>query len=616
MPLTSLQFRPGIVRDVPAYTSKGGWFDGNLVRFRLGFPETLGGWQRVLDAQFLGSARSMHVWFNLANTRRFAFGTHRKYYIEAGSGFYDITPLRRDVTLGADPFAVTNGSNVLTVTDVGHGARIGAFVSFVGTTGVGTVTDDVLNAEHEIVEIVDSDTYLITLPVFADTTDSAFGGTPDAEYQINPGLDTQVGGAGWGAGPWNTDVWGAEFAFNVEQQLRLWSQDNFGEDLIYAVRDGGVYYWQNSQGLAARGRLLADLPGAQASVPTLAKQVLVSDRDRHVIAFGANQGGTTAADPMLVRFSDQENPLVWTPTATNTAGDLRLGAGSRIVRALQTKREILVWTDVSMYSMQFLGPPFTFGIQQISTTVTTVGFNCFAAVEDSVYWMGRGSFFVYSGQVQELPCPIKDFVFQDINTNQLDKVFAGANTQFSEVVWFYPSRTSDENNRYVIYNYADNAWYYGGLARTAWMDCCPEPFPIAAGTDGRLYYHEDGTDDGSTVPPSALNAYIESSPVDIADGEQQMFIRRVVPDVTFKNSTNTPRVLMQLKAQNFPGSPLGTTQDALTVRQAQFPIERFTEQVHIRLRGRTVRLRVQSNRVGTGWSLGTPRISVRPDGKR
>lgn len=622
MPLTPLKFRPGLVRDVPAYSSKGGWFDCNLIRFRLGFPESMGGWQRVFNDQYQGTIRSMHVWFNLQNARRMGIGSHLKFYLETGNAYYDITPIRRSVTLGADPFAITSGSNILTVTDTGHGATDNAFVTFSSATGAGNVTAGVLNTEHQIATIVDGDTYTIVLPVTANTTDASFGGTPAADYQINPGLDTQLGGAGWGAGAWNTETWGAEFGFNVEQVLRLWTQDNFGEDLIFNVRDGGVFYWDNSSGLTARGVALEDLVGADSTTPTIARQVMVSDRDRHVIAFGANQGGSTAQDPMIIRFSDQEDPLTWTPTATNTAGDLRLGSGSRIIRAIETKREILVWTDAAMYSMKFIGPPFTFGIEQVSSAITTIGFNSYVAVEDNVFWMGRNTFFVYSGQVQELPCPVKEYVFDNINQAQLDKVFAGSNVEFSEVIWFYPSSGSDENNRYVIYNYQDNAWYFGELARTAWMDCCPEPFPVAAGTDNRLYYHESGANDGSTIPPTPLNPYIESSPIDITEGENLMFISRFIPDVTFINSETVPglgtqpRVDMTLQAQNFPGSALGNTQNALTVRQAAFPVEQFTGQVHIRLRGRSVRLRVESNQLNTRWILGTPRIDLRPDGRR
>jgi len=619
--LTPLQFRPGVIRDVPAYAAKGNWYDCNLVRFRLGLPESMGGWQQVLPDQYQGSLRSMHVWFNLNKARRLALGTHLKYYLEAGEALYDITPVRATSTLSSDPLAVTSGSNLLTVTDTAHGTVENAFVTFNSATGIGNITPAMLNTEHQIVNVVDGNTYQIELPVNASVTDASFGGTPSAAYQINPGLDTQVGGAGWGAGAWNTDTWGAEFAFNVEQALRIWTQDNFGEDLIFNVRDGNVYYWDNSAGLTATGVGLSTLSGAEASTPTVARQVMVSDRDRHVIAFGANQGGSTAQDPMLIRFSDQEDPLTWTPTATNTAGDLRLGSGSRIVRAIETKREILVWTDAALYSMQFIGPPFTFGVQQISSGVTQQGFNCYAAAEDTVFWMGKASFFVYSGQVQELPCPIKDYVFSDFNAQQADKVFAGTISEFSEVIWFYPSANSDENDRYVIFNYQDKAWYFGQLSRTAWMDCCPEPFPIAAGTDRRLYYHENGVNDGSTIPPSPLNAYIESTPLDISNGESLMFVNRILPDVTFSDSSNTqaaqaPRVTMTLKAQNFPGSALGTSQSATAVRQATFPVEQFTEQVHIRLRGRTVRLRVESNQVNTRWILGTPRIDLRPDGRR
>jgi hypothetical protein len=319
---------------------------------------------------------------------------------------------------------------------------------------------------------------------------------------------------------------------------------------------------------------------------------------------------------MLIRFSDQENPIAWTPTATNTAGDIRLGSGSRIVRAIETKREILIWTDASLYSMRFLGPPFTFGVEQISKTTTLMGFNCFAQAEDAVFWMGRGAFWVYGGQVQELPCSVKAYVFGDINMNQSDKVYAGVNSEFGEVTWFYPSKNSNENDRYVVYNYRDQIWYYGKLARTAWIDCCPEPFPVAANTDGRLYYHELGLNDDSQSPPVPLNSYIESAPIDLQEGNQFMFIRRIIPDVTFRNATNSPEVTLTLTAQNYPGSMLGDVATAPTARTAVIPIEQFTEQVHVRLRGRSVRLRVESNKVDTQWQLGVPRIDVRPDGRR
>lgn len=616
--LQPLQFQPGVVRDMTARSAKGTWYDGNLVRFRMGLPESMGGWQPLSSVNvFLGSCRSMHVWFNLNNDRRLALGTHRKYYLEFGQGLYDITPIRRTATLNG-PFAATNGSNILEVTDTAHGVVVGTFVTFSGAVSLGGAIDDtVLNQEYEVTDVIDVDTYEITLPVAATGADTGDGGAAvDAAYQVNPGLDTQIGGNGWSADAWGAGGWGAPAVSNVDAELRLWTQDNFGEDLIYNVRNGNLFYWENALGLTVRGVRLADRAGAQASTPTIATQVLVSDRDRHVIAFGANMGGTTAQDPMLIRFSDQENPLVWTPTATNTAGDLRLGSGSKIIRAVETRREILIWTDAAMYSMRFIGPPFTFGVEQISSTTTIRSFNGFASAEDAVYWMGRGTFWVYSGQVQELPCTVKQYVFGDMNVAQSDKIYAGVNSEFGEVIWFYPSADSDENDRYVIYNYREQAWYFGQLSRTAWIDCCPEPFPVAADTTGRLYFHENGPNDGSQDPPLPLNSFIESAPVDLQEGNQFMFIRRIIPDLTFYDSHNSPQATLTLTAQNYPGSPLGDEAVAPTARTAVIPIEQFTEQVHVRLRGRSVRLRIESEKVNTRWHLGVPRIDVRPDGRR
>ena len=623
MQLVPLQFTPGIVRDTSAYTNKGGWFDGNLIRFRQGYPESIGGWEKISQNQFLGTARSMHVWFNLNQDRRLAFGTHRKYYIEFAQGLYDITPVRSTDTLNG-PFAATDGDTRLTITHAAHGAVEGAFVTFSDADPLGgDITADILNQEFEIVEIVDGDTYQIELPIPATALDTGDGGAAVvAEYQVNPGLDTQVAGNGWSTGAWGQVGWGQGSTFDAEANLRIWTQDNFGQDLVFNVRDGGIYYWLNDPSFFSRGVELASRAGADPETPVVATQVLVSDRDRHVIAFGANPLGSTAQDPMLVRFSDQENALEWTPMATNTAGDIRLGSGSKIVKALETKREILIWTDAAMYSMRFIGPPFTFGVEQISKTATTMGFNCFAQAEDAVYWMGRGTFWMYGGQVQEMPCPVKEYVFNDINMGQSDKVYAGANSEFSEVIWFYPSADSDENNRYVIYNYRDQAWYYGELERTAWIDCCPEPHPVAASTDGFLYYHDLGLNDGSTVPPSPLPSYIESSPLDVQEGYRFMMIDRVLPDLSFYQSTNTqgdnspPKVTMSLIAQDFPGATLGNTALVPVERAATFPVEQFTNQVHVRLRTRSIRLRVESNQLNTRWQLGTPRVSMRPDGRR
>jgi len=624
MQLVPIQFRPGMVSDTTAYTNKGGWVDGNLVRFRMGQPETIGGWDKVLRREFLGTCRSLHVWFNLNNDRRLAVGTHRKYYIEYGGALYDITPIRKTVTL-TGAFAADDGSIMLTVTEIGHGAVVGAFVTFSGADGLGgDITADVLNREHEIASIIDPNTYVIELPVAAAAADTGDGGaTITAEYQVNPGSNSQVGGNGWGADFWGDGGWGSPASSNIDQQLRIWAQDNYGEDLIYNVVNGRIFYWTNSIGLTNRGVQLSDIPGADPETPVVATQVLVSDRDRHVIAFGANPlFGGPAQDPMLIRFSSQENPLLWTPSPTNTAGDLRLGSGSKIIRALETKREILVWTDAALYSMQFIGPPFTFGIQKISDSTSLLGFNAATQGEDTTYWMGRGAFFVYSGQVQELPCSVKSHVFGDFNFGQTDKVYAGTNREFSEVIWFYPSKNSNENDRYVIFNYRDNAWYFGKLTRTAWIDCCPEPYPVAAGADNALYYHDFGTNDGSQVPPAPLNAYIESSPLELDAGNNFMMVRRVLPDVTFmgveaNNQTGAePTLTMRLISQDFPGGNFRKTETAPVTREAVVPVEQYTDQVHVRLRTRSVRLRVESDTTHVKWQLGTPRLDVRPDGRR
>jgi hypothetical protein len=617
MPLVPMQFTPGIVRDRTSYAAKGAWIDCNLVRFRLGLPETMGGWQKLSDVNtFLGTCRALHVWFNLNNDRRIAVGTHRKYYLEFGQGLYDITPVARTATL-TNPFTATIGSTTLNVTDAGHGAVVGAFVTFSGATSLGgSITATILNQEYEVTAVVDSSNYQVQLSIPAAAGDTNNGGTVTAAYQANPGLDAQVGGNGWGSGTWGTVGWGQGSTSNINLELRIWMQDNFGEDLIYNIRNGGVFYWANSSGLTTRGVRLADRVGADAETPTIATQVLVSDRDRHVIAFGANSGGTTVQDPLRIRFSNQEDPLTWIPTATNTAGDLRLGSGSRIIRALETKREILVWTDAALYSMQFIGPPFTFGVQQISSAVTVMGFNAFAQAEDVVYWMGNGTFWAYSGQVQELPCTVKDFVFKDMNKSQSDKVFAGANTGFAEIIWFYPSANSTENNRYVIYNYREQAWYYGSLSRTAWIDCCPEPYPVAAGADNYLYYHELGLDDGSTTPPQPLPSYLESAPFDLADGTQFVFVRRIIPDLSFYESTGTPFVQFTIIAQNFPGSPFGKSDINNVVRESSFLVEQYTTQLFTRLRARSVRFRIKTNSLGARWRLGVPRLDLQPDGRR
>jgi hypothetical protein len=616
MPLQKLQFRPGVVTDVTGYTNDGGWRDSNLVRFRFGFPQSVGGWEKIAaHLQFLGSCRSMLNWITLAGSNLLGLGTNLKYYIERGEEYFDITPLRATVTL-SNPFTATSGLSTINVYDVAHGCLNGDFVTFSGAVGLGgNITAAVLNKEFEVT-YVDVDNYTITVSATANGSDTGNGGSSVvAAYQINTGLDTQVGGNGWGAGTWGRGTWGSAATVSVGNTLRLWSQDNYGEDLIYCVRNGGIYYWYADTGLSVRGVSLSSL-STDPQTPNIAIQVMVSDRDRHVLAFGSNYGGDTAQDPLIIRFSSQEDPFTWTSTATNTAGDLRLGSGSAIIRAVETKREIVVFTDLAAYSLQFIGPPYTFGLQQLAAGISVAGFNGFAAVDDTIFWMGKSAFYVYSGKVDNIPCPVNNYVFGDFNFSQADKVFAVPNSEYGEVTWYYPSADSDENDLYVTYNYADKVWTYGVLARTAMLDRGVRLYPIGAGVDRYLYNHEYGLNDGSTTPPSPLNAYIESSPMDIGEGDRFSFVRRILPDVSFVNSDNTPQLNMILKTQNYPGSNYQSGSDSGIYQTAVVPVQQFTPVKDIRLRGRSVIFRIESDRVGTRWILGSPRLEVQPDGRR
>lgn len=634
MPLQKIQFKPGIVRDLTAYTTEGGWFDANLVRFRLGFPQSVGGWQRFSVNQFLGTCRSLLGWSTLTGQYFMGVGTSLKFYIESGGAYYDVTPIRRTVTLTAwgvghptgGPFTATNGSAVINVYDVGHGCTVDDFVTYSGATSLGgNITASILNQEYQVTAVIDGDNYQITASVAANASDTNHGGTVTAAYQIQTGLDDAVDGAGWGAGTWGRGGWGTAAALNPSNTLRLWSQDTWGEDLVFNAHNGGIYYWQSRVGTAlqipptttpaTRAVSIKSL-SSDPTCPTLATQVLVSDRDRHLVAFGPDNGTGTTQDPMLIRWSDQEDYTVWYPTATNSAGDLRLGTGSHIVRAVETKREILVFTDTALYSMQFIGPPYTYGIQQMSTNTTTIGFNAFAVVEDNVLWMGLNKFYIYAGSTDELPCTVKNYVFDNLNHAQSDKIYAAVNSEFNEITWFYPSANSMENDSYVTYNYAEKAWTYGRMARTAWLDRGVLDNPVAASTDGYLYYHEIGTDDGSVNPPVAINSYIESSPFDIGEGDHFSFIRRIIPDITFVNSTNTPTAAMTLKMQNFPGSNYSQASASPVVQSATVPVEQFTQQAFVRLRGRQATFRVESDKVGTRWILGSPRLEIQPDGRR
>ena len=636
MPLTKLQFRPGVNRETTSYTNEGGWFDVDKVRFRFGMPEKIGGWEKFSGFSYLGTARAMHPWVALDNGRFIGIGTSLKYYLnQDGGSFSDITPIRSTTSAGDVTFAASNGSATITVTDTAHGAVSGDFVTFSGAASLGgNITAGVLNQEYNITEVLTDNTYTIAArtagttiqditvngalsptPVTASGSDSGNGGSSTVgAYQISIGLDTSTFGAGWGIGFWGRGTWNSAATTPlVTSTLRVWSHDNFGEDLLMNVRNGGIYYWDKSTGSGTRAVSLDSLSGA-TSTPTIAKQIMVSDRDRHIIAFGCDtEANPGVQDPLVIRFSSQESLTDWASTATNTAGELRLGSGSEIVTAVETRQQILVYTDESLYAMQFLGPPFTFGVNLVSENITTMGPLCAVAVEDNVFWMGQKEFYVYGGTVQRLPCTVRDFVFDDINLNQREKIVAATNTAFSEVWWFYPSESSDTNDRYVVYNYEQQVWYYGAMARSFWMDRGIFDQPIAAGPNNYLYSQETGFDDDG----SALTAYIESSQIDIADGEQFSFIRRMIPDLTFRGSTaGSPSANITVKTRNFPGGNyLQSTSSAVT-KSASVPVEQFTDQVHLRLRGRSFAMRVESTASGVGWRLGSPRLDVRLDGRR
>jgi hypothetical protein len=617
MALQKLQFKPGIVRDTTDYTNEGGWFDCDKVRFRMGLPETIGGWAKFTSSTMLGTCRSLHVWSSLTGTNYVGAGTSKKFYVIEGDVPYDITPIRLTTT-GTATFTATDGSSTLSITDVAHGVYLGDFVIYSNATTLGgNITALVLNQEYEITNVVDDDTYEINVVVLADASDISDGGAATvAAYQINIGLDTVVVGSGWSAGFWGRGTWSSAADVSVPgANLRLWSQDNFGENLVFNVRSGGIYYWTVSSGIVSRGVNITSL--TNQSAPVIANQVLVSERDRHVVAFGCDpESNPGVQDPLIIRFSSQESVTDWQTRADNTAGELRIGTGSYIVGAVQTKQQVVVFTDIAMYTMQYIGPPYTFGLTEVSSNISIAGQNAAISTGDSVYWMGTGQFYMYNGTVTQMPCSVKEYVFSDINIYQLAKVAAASNAAFAEIWWFYPSATSEVNDKYVVFNYESNIWYYGTMSRTAWHDNAFAGLPIAAAQDGYLYYQESGLNDGSGDIPVPLNAYIESSVVDIGEGDQFMFASRIIPDITFRNSTTEPTATFTIKARNYPGGNYFGTSNNSVASTATVPVQLFTEQSFIRVRGRSVALRVESNQVNTAWRLGSPRLDVRPDGRR
>lgn len=640
MPITKLQFKPGINKNDTSYSNEGGWFNANKVRFVDNFAESIGGWIREGTTSFLGIARAIFPWVTLASTRLISVGTQAKYYINQGGVLYDITPLRSTTAPGEVTFAATTSSSTITVSDTAHGAVSGDFVTFSGAVSLGgLITAGVLNQEYEIDSIVNANSYQITArlagttissltiggvivdtPVLANASDSGNGGgSVVGAYQINRGLNDVVTGTGWGSGVFSRGGWGSLAAATNTTTLRLWSQDNYGEDLVFGVYNSGIFYWDTSVDTlgTSRATALADLAGADAYVPTIAKVVLVT-KDRHVVAFGCDaEDAIGTQDPLLIRFCNQEDVLIWETTVDNSAGDLRATSGSYIVTAVETRRQILVFTDKSISAMQYIGPPYTFGIDVVSENTSIISPNAAVAVDDVVYWMGVGGFHVYTGQASKLTSTVDQYVFDNLNTGQAEKIVAGVNIEFTEIWWFYPSTASDELDSYVIFNYKTGAWSVGLIARSSWSSTGTSPKPVAAGTDGYLYIHETGDTDGSQNPAVAISSSLESSQVDIADGDHFMFVDRLIPDLTFAGSSSSaPSAVMTLQTKNYPGAPYAQSNGSTVVQSASTPVELYTTEVQVRLRGRSVALNISSSVLGTKWRLGLPRINVRQDGKR
>ena len=622
MPLSKLQFRPGINREGTNYSNEGGWFNGDKIRYRNGYVERIGGWVRVSNNKFTGIARKIFDFVTLASANLLFIGTEQKVFLEDSGTFNDITPIRSTVTLGTNPITTTGGagSGVVTVTtQAAHGAITGDFVTLASLTATDGITAAQLNTEHKITAVPSDTTFTITTAGSASSGSTAGGGSSGtAAFQINIGITTTVLGTGWGAGTWGRFEWGSASGSLSGITLRLWAADNFGEDLIFNVMNGSIYYWDATNGTSTRAVELSSLTGA-SDTPTIARKVLVSDVDRHIIAFGANIIGTNTQDPLLIRFGSQESLTDFTPTATNTAGDLRLSKGSEIITAVQTSRQILVFTDQSLYSMQFLGPPFTFGVSMLADNIRIAGPNTALAVNDVVFWMGQENFYLYDGRTQAIPCSVRDYVFNDMNNQQSFKFHAGSIASQTEIWWFYCSSGSTEIDRYVVYNYGQQVWYYGTLVRTAWNDRASglRSFPQATGTDLYLYDHENGLDDYSTGSQVAINAFVESSDFDIGDGQQFMLLNRILPDLSFNGSTAAnPAALFTIRSRDFGGDNFTESPSDSAIRTATSPVEQYTDKIDLRARGRQMSIRVENTAVGVKWRLGAPRIDVRADGRR
>lgn len=709
MPLKKIQLRPGVNKENTRYSSENGWYDCDKIRFRQGTPEKIGGWQRISTSTFLGVCRSLWNWVTLAATNLIGVGTNLKFYIERGGLYQDITPIRRTVTL-SNPFTATLNSAVLTVTDAGHGCITGDYVTFsgAGITGLGgNITALVLTGEFQVT-VITVNTYRITVSATANATDvlgSPGGGSVVTQYQINTGPAFTVPLGGWGAGPWGYGTWG--FGQAATDALRLWTQNNFGQDLIFGPRNGGIYYWNANVGVTPQTSTItiaspavvtstASLPngtaiqfitngalptglsvgtvyyvvnssgttfnvsatyggsaintsgtqsgthkidnrgislsylGGASNVPTQQSCILISDSSRFTFAFGSTELGSTQFNPMLVRWSDQGDPANWTPSATVQAGYTTLSHGSQIISVLQSRQEILAFTDSSVYSFQYVGAPVVWQVQLVGENTSIASQNAVGYANGVAYWMGVDKFYKYDGRSQTLPCDLRQYVFENINKDQMDQVCCGTNEGFNEIWWFYPSSGSTVIDSYVVYNYLESngnggigVWYYGTMGRTAWLDSGLRDYPIAATYYNNIVNHEYGVDDNTTGTAAAIEAYVASAEFDIEDGDRFGFVWRVLPDVKFVGSTAAnPSVTMYLKPMQNSGSgfnspaSVGGISNAAVVRTAEIPIEQFTGQINTRVRGRQLVMEYRSTDLGVQWQAGSPRLDIRTDGRR
>ena len=635
MALQKIALKPGINREGTDYSGSGGWYDGNKIRFRSGLPEKIGGWTQASSYQYAGVCRILWSWLDSDSISIYTgAGTNLKYYIISGGSYYDITPIVFTSTLSG-AIVATDGSNVLTITDATSTPNIGDYIIISGAVSLGgNMIAAVLNQEFVVATIVSSTQFTVVATATANASDTGTGGTAiQIQYEYPVGLAVYITGTGWGAGPYSRGGWGSAFSVGIGQQLRLWSNDNFGTDLVIAPRGGAIAYWSDSTGAAVRAvplQTLATTNGyAGTYVPIATNQVLTSPIQRFVIALGANSyiPGTPNSEfnPMLVRWSDQQNPFQWVPSTTNQSGEFPLSNGSTIVGGVSTRQENLIWTDSALYSMQYVGYPYVWGFFLLMDNISIMSPNAMITVNNITYWMGREKFYMYNGTVSTLPCSLRQYVFDDINKAQAYQVFCGANEGYNEVWWFYVSASSNGTavDKYVIYNYLDNAWYYGTMGRTAWLDTGIQPYPLAADYNNRLLYHESSVDDVSGSTPVAIDSYVMSSDFDVGNGDHFSFVWRMLPDVNFNGSNvNNPYLTMTLIPRRDSGAAQGTA-DIPTITSAnnyatapEYTIQQFTGQVYTRLRARQMAFKIESNSLGVAWQAGITRLDIKNDGKR